>query len=109
MPRATRLGSRDDLGVALSCSSVPLLLGDGLNACFPWCDVTSDLGCAKASGERDAWASHYSKVAISRSALELAGRATQPAFIQGILLTRRQAAQILELYISKFQLTPKCD
>lgn len=34
MPRATGLGSSDDLGVPLGCSSVPLSLGDVLNACF---------------------------------------------------------------------------
>lgn len=86
MPIATGLSSSDDLGVALGCSSVPLSLGDVLNACFTGV-MSRDSGCAKASGERDSSASHYSKAAISRHELELVGRATQAAFIQGVLLT----------------------
>lgn len=58
MPRATGLGSSDDLGVALGCSAVPLFLGGRAQSLLLRRDVTSDSGCVKASGEMHGRASH---------------------------------------------------
>lgn len=97
MPRATGLGSSDDLGVALGCSAVPLFLGGRAQSLLLRRDVTSDSGCVKASGEMHGRASH-STPKLSFPGVNWSLLAGLPSQLSGVFFfLTHHAAQNLEL------------